>query len=196
MRRGYSTQLVFQHYVAGLDELYELAEEVQPDFKEATVDLARATGGTPQLPGLKGRERAKLKAEFKYKVDGGVAWYRLTDVVRATIVYETISDMYRGALAALTQFRGRVREFNDRYMQPLDGGYRDLQFVIAYGDHDYLCELQMSTKLMTDAKRTSGHREYGIHRELVAAVAAGDVDRCETILLWGSELFPSVRQLS
>ena len=48
---------------------------------------------------------------------------------------------------------------------------------------------------MTDAKRTSGHRAYGIHRELVAAVAAGDVDRCETILLWGSELFPSVRQL-
>ena len=59
--------------MAGLDELYELAEEVQADFKEATVDLARATGGTPQLPGLKGRERAKLKAEFKYKVDGDVA---------------------------------------------------------------------------------------------------------------------------
>ena len=85
MRRGYSTQLVFQHYVAGLDELYELAEKVQPEFKEATVHLARATGGTLQLPGLKGRERAKLKAEFKYKLDGGVAWYRLTDVVRATI---------------------------------------------------------------------------------------------------------------
>ena len=136
-----------------------------------------------------------MKAEFKYKVDGGVAWYRLTDVVRATIVYETISDMYRGALAALTQFRGRVREFNDRYMQPLDGGYRDLQFVIAYGDDDFLCELQMSTKLMTDAKMTSGHRAYDIHRELVAAVADGDVDRCETILLWGSELFPIVGQL-
>ena len=93
MRRGYSTKLVYQHYVAGLDELYELAEKVQPVFEEATVDLARATGGTPQLPGLKGRERTKVKAEFKYAVDGGVAWYRVTDVVRATIVYETISDM-------------------------------------------------------------------------------------------------------
>ena len=59
-----------------------------------------------------------MKAEFKYTSDGGVAWYRLTDVVRSTIVYETISDMYRGALAALTLFRGCVREFNDRYMQP------------------------------------------------------------------------------
>ena len=114
MRRGYSTKLVYQHYVAGLNELYKLAEEVQPDFQESIVDLSRATGGTPQLPGLKGRERAKLKAEFKYTSDGGVAWYRLTDVVRSTIVYETISDMYRGALAALAQFRGRVREFNDR----------------------------------------------------------------------------------
>ena len=96
MRRGYSTKLVYQHYVAGLNELYKLAEEVQPDFQESIVDLSRATGGTPQLPGLKGRKRAKMKAEFKYTSDGGVAWYRLTDVVRSTIVYETISDMYRG----------------------------------------------------------------------------------------------------
>ena len=42
-------------------------------------------------------------------------------------------------------------------MHPLNGGYRDLQFVIAYGDDDFLCELQMSTKVMTDAKMTSGH---------------------------------------
>ena len=92
MRRGYSTKLVYQHYAAGLNELYALAEEVQPDFEESIVDLSRATRGTPQLPGLKGRERAKLKAEFKYTVDGGVAWYRLTDVVRATICLLYTSD--------------------------------------------------------------------------------------------------------
>ena len=72
-----------------------------------------------------------MKAEFKYTSDGGVAWYRLTDVVRSTIVYETISDMYKGALTVLTRFRGRVREFNDRYLLPMSGGYRDLQIVLA-----------------------------------------------------------------
>ena len=136
-----------------------------------------------------------MKAEFKYTSDGGVAWYRLTDVVRSTIVYETISDMYGGALAALSRFRGRVREYNDRYMHPMDGGYRDLKFLVAYGDDDFICELQMSTQVMTDAKMTSGHRTYDVHRELVAAVADGDMERCETILLWGSELFPELRQL-
>ena len=182
MRMGFSTRLVYQHYVASLDELFCKAEPVQPEFHNSVIVLAAATGGRPVLPPLKSRERAKMKAEFKYAHAGAVAWFRLTDIVRATIIYDTIPAMYGGATAAMRHFP-RVLEYNDRYAEPMSGDYRDLQIAVECQGH--VCELQLSTALMVQAKQTSGHRSYDVQRELVAAVAHGDTARCESTLLWG-----------
>ena len=151
-RRGYSTRLVYQHYVGSLDELHDLAGSVLPAFQKAVIDLSEATPskGRPILPALKRIERARLKGEYKYMAGGAVAWYRLTDLARASVIYHTISAMYHGALATLEFFQGRVREYNDRYLQERPSGYRDLQFVVEQDGH--LCEILLSTELLALAK--------------------------------------------
>ena len=53
-----------------------------------------------------------------------------------------------------------VQEFNDRYQNALDGGYRDIQLVVRINDH--MCELQMSTEPMLRAKKTTGHRDFEV----------------------------------
>ena len=45
----------------------------------------------------------------------GVAWYRLTDLVRATIEYPELDTMYTGLRSVDEHFGKDVREFNDRY---------------------------------------------------------------------------------
>ena len=42
-----------------------------------------------------------------------------------------------------------IVEFNDRYLEPLAGGYRDLQVLIAY--HGYVCELRRWLMLRSQA---------------------------------------------
>ncbi|CAE7655967.1 Pclo [Symbiodinium necroappetens] len=94
--------------------------------------------------------RCRDKAQFKYKdKKGEISWHRLTDIVRDTIVYKNLHDMWgpwrRGSSLAASpaavkvcasppRYKGLreihddkeidIIEFNDRYMNPLDG-YRD-----------------------------------------------------------------------
>ena len=81
-----------------------------------------------------------MKALFKYADATGVAWYRLTDLVRASIVFDDIGAMYEGLLAVVDAVgSANVREFNDRYESPMAGGYRDLQLLVTVGGH--VCEV-------------------------------------------------------
>ena len=119
-----------------------------------------------------------MKALFKYsdKEDGGIAWYRLTDIIRATIMFDDMEQMYRGleeVVKILTP--SNIREFNDRYVQPMAGNYRDLQLLSDVDEH--VCELQLNTKKMMTAKNTTGHRDFEVVRELIAAVAEGNQSR-------------------
>jgi len=149
-RLARSTRHINQSYVADIDELFETSENVFPSFKHLIEGFAEKTNSMPMIPKLKSKERASAKAAFKYRGDNGtVANYRLNDIVRATVVFATIHDLYKGLEEAITYFT--VKEFNDRYQEPLDGGYRDIQLVI---DIDgYMCELQLTTGLILRAKK-------------------------------------------
>ena len=83
-----------------------------------------------------------------------------------------------------------IREINDRYQQPLAGGYRDLQLVVRFEGH--MCELQLSTAPMTRAKATTGHRDFEVVRELKAAIDEGNVERVTSALEFGREHLGSV----
>ena len=131
-RLGFSTRLINQPFVSDIDALYEQAGKAFVTFQALVHDLAKQTGGTAFVPPLKGKERALAKAAFKYRdADGdGVAWYRLTDIVRATVAFEDIDRLYAGLRAVFAkQEEGKlnIKEFNDRYQTPLEGGYCDMQ---------------------------------------------------------------------
>ena len=184
-RKGFSTTLVNQPYVSDLHMLYTLARPVHQLFKQRLQALAARTGGVAHVPTMKGQERAMTKAEFKYTDEaGGVAWYRITDLIRGTLEYPDIRSMYIALKAAMDEFDGCVHEVNDRYEMPMDGGYRDLQLVVSI--NGIMCELQVNTKPMLQAKETTGHRDFEVLRELKAAVTAGSLARCERALRWGA----------
>ena len=110
---------------------------------------------------------------------------RLTDIVRATISYRDIKSMYGGLLNIASSPDLEVREFNDRYQNPLAGGYRDLQLVVCF--EGFMGELQLSTEPMLRAKKTTGHRDFEVVRELNAAVAEGNLGRVVAALEFGRE---------
>ena len=101
--QGFSTRLINQPYVATLDALYEKATQVLGPYSQAVHDLASETYGRAVVPPLKGKVRAGVKAQYKYRdaSGDGVAWYRLTDLVRATIEYADIDTMYLDAWTQL-----------------------------------------------------------------------------------------------
>ncbi|CAJ1948979.1 unnamed protein product [Cylindrotheca closterium] len=189
-RKGFSTGLLNQGYVNRLDVLYKEAKIVYKDFDAAVQRIADATGGTAVVPPIKGEKRARMKAMFKYRDPhgDGIAWYRLTDLVRATIMYPTIESMYDSLEDVLKLFGANgnvVKEFNDRYNPGLPGGYRDIQLVVQFKEH--MCEVQLNTEIMIQAKQTMGHRSFEVIRELKAAIGAGDVERVSNALEFGKE---------
>ena len=44
----------------------------------------------------------------------GVAWYRLTDLVRATLEFDDLTSLYAGLQAVVDHFGEGVQELNDR----------------------------------------------------------------------------------
>ena len=191
-------EAMHQRYVRSVDELYEHARAAEGPFRELILRVAENTGGHPVIPKLKGRERAVAKALYKYGTgvsegaadDSGDAtmWFRLTDIVRATIEYLDILAMYRG-LQTIVARNGqdlRIREFNDRYQKPMPNGYRDIQLQLDVGG--FLCELQLTTVAMSRAKETVGHHDYEVRRQLVAAVDAGSLRQTRAALAWGRKV--------
>merc|ERR1712232_572440 len=93
-----SIKINFQSYIASIDELYEKADKCYARFCEKIRALQGLTGASNVLiPEVKRRDRAELKAQLKYSDARGVAWYRLTDIVRATLLFNGVESMY-GAL--------------------------------------------------------------------------------------------------
>ena len=87
--------LVNQSYVDDLDTLFHQARHVHPHFAALVERLSRETGGVALVALLKTRARAEAKAKFKYTDSlGAVSWFRLTDIVRGTLVCGTIDAMY------------------------------------------------------------------------------------------------------
>ncbi|CAE7428479.1 ANKRD50 [Symbiodinium necroappetens] len=150
-----SFQVNFQPFFPTLDELFEFAHKHQHHFFDLVDRVGTATHGTCAKPPLKGKERCESKARFKYMdAAGNIEWHRLTDIVRDTLSYENLEDMYRGLKLIDEDKNVEIVEFNDRYQAPLDGGYRDLQLTLRV-QGELVCELQLTTKYMLFIKATA-----------------------------------------
>lgn len=112
-----------------------------------------------RCPKVKAKARAANKVVIKYGGDCS----HVKDLVRGTFIFESLEGMYSGieALAFHPIFNGHaqcIMDFDDRWQEPLSGGYSDCQLLVNIMGH--LCELQVNVRDMIKAKEGGGHVAY------------------------------------
>jgi len=145
--------------ILGLDALYERARHVNPKLMFEVRKMAAQSRGNAICPDLKGRSRARAKVLTKYGNDTAC----LTDIMRASIVYQTIDELYTALIRFieedLTDSRSdfRLLEVTDRFQQPREG-YRDVSMLCEVDG--VIGEVQLHVQTMILAKKGEGHDKY------------------------------------
>ena len=99
-----------------MDELYEAAEAVRPDFNTLMLQLADEDPSIDaSVPGLKGEKRAKEKIDDDYGGDASL----LCDVVRGSFLCQPEANI----VGLLDRLRGHpsvlgLRKFKNRFGAP------------------------------------------------------------------------------
>ncbi len=157
-----------------LDEMYSTARATNEYFYETIKGVAAKTGGkVHELPvAVKALPRVKDKIgsvgddpDVSY---GGVA-SRVTDLVRGTIVYDTV----KGCEAALAHVELLAKKKNVKSVRGVPkkkdrfaaggAGYKDINILITMGN-GFQCELQLHVKAIATAKKEAGHAIYDVIR--------------------------------
>jgi ppGpp synthetase/RelA/SpoT-type nucleotidyltranferase len=141
--------------VNNLDELYKQAEEADKGLRAFTTNMAKQTHGEAVLVSLKSRTRAEEKAVADY--DGDAA--RVLDISRATIIFDTLDDLY----TALAKIDGspnvKIVRIKDRFSNPGIDGYRDILLNLKMPD-GFITELQLQLRQIFSAVKNGGHKIY------------------------------------
>lgn len=149
-----------------LDLFYAQCAEKKIAFDAWVTWVAQQTGSEPLWVPLKSTERAleKVITSLGGKLDG------LTDVLRATLVFETTADVVAAHETLLKQVIV-LRERN-LYRERLfiSDGYRDAKIDFIFDGIPV--ELQLNTRNMLEAKKKA-HRLYEEKRQLLADQRSG-----------------------
>lgn len=154
----------YQKDMGSADDLLRAGERVQTDFDDLLMNISTATNGALLLPGLKDHDRIVEKIEHDYAGDAN----GVLDVVRGSIIFDTLEDLYR----AVEKIHGlaRIVRVKDHISHPTDSGYRDLKFNIELADEDgkpYIAEIQFHLSRMHDFKEWENSL-YKERRKLIA----------------------------
>ncbi|MEU8310953.1 toxin glutamine deamidase domain-containing protein [Micromonospora sp. NPDC049033] len=111
-----------------LDHLYQEALTAQRELDSLGRELASSSASGAEYeprPGPKDR----VRAEDKIDRNGGNA-ARLRDLAAGRVAYQTLDDLYAGLAELSNNPHFQVAEFSDRFREPQDSGYRDIQFSV------------------------------------------------------------------
>lgn len=161
-----SPQMAVEDHPTKLAALYRQCEAKKPAFDALVERFAEQTGGDPLLTPLKTHKRA-----FEKLVDSlGGQLAGLTDILRATLVYETETD----TLAAFSHILSKVHVLRERNLYQeglsLSDGYRDAK--IDFDFEGIPVELQFNTRAMLAAK-AKAHPLYEEKSDLLAMKRSG-----------------------
>lgn len=136
------------------DELYQHAEIAQHEMISLLSKTQKITETQIILPGLKGKLRAQEKIESEL---GGQA-DKLTDIVRASIVADSIPDLVK-AYDEITQ-HSTLLEVNNRFATPAKSGYRDLKLLVRLPESKHIAEIQLHLSAIAEVKSGPEHKIY------------------------------------
>ena len=185
--------------ISDLSGIYAQARDALPDFQKRVNGVAGATKGVASFPpateagkgsgpngeldeddklGLKGKNRAKEKIAADYvDASGKEDTARLVDVLRGSVVYQTMDDLEKGKKGIASQFKV-VRE-KDRFQKGKDqDGYRDVNYNLET-PNGHIAEVQLHLEQILQAKsgkgafgkNDDGRSGHGIYEELRALEA-------------------------
>ncbi|MEU4397000.1 toxin glutamine deamidase domain-containing protein [Micromonospora orduensis] len=177
-----------------LDHLYAASAVAQAELNQLAVSLALMGDQRVGEPGWRSQPKDRRRAEDKVNRYQGDA-SKLLDLAAAKVEFRSLDEVY----AAL----GRIRDHpevaivacDDRFVTPMDSGYRDVQLVLQMGN-GHLAEFRLHLAAL-DEVAVWEHVLYEVRRDIDAlaqaegralthrerAIAAG-IRRREQDLFW------------
>ncbi|WP_244180283.1 toxin glutamine deamidase domain-containing protein [Amycolatopsis pretoriensis] len=144
-----------------LGHRYEEAARAQAVLERTLPPLAEETGGTPGFrPGPKSIGRAMDKIAG-YEGDAS----QLIDLAGAMIQFERVQDAYAALERVAAHPELDIVKFEDRFANPAEAGYRDLQMSVRIDGH--VAELRLHVKALDDVSAYE-HSLYEVRRDLKA----------------------------
>lgn len=200
-REGFtkSRPLLMQPYVHDCAELYEKILLVDGTYHEFVKAFAAETGGEYSPPPGQQRVKDKSRTEEKARANfcdrqGNVAWFRILDISRSSIVYQDWASVYEAAKKLKDAHGEFVAGFDDRIPNGAFGKYCDFQVwmrspyshtiiqTLPELPKDMVSELQLHARPLIQAKGLGGgHAGYQVQRAFTNACKkgnAGQVARC------------------
>jgi hypothetical protein len=160
--------------IADIEELYTTCKAGEAGFRSEIESIAEATGGKPIYPpegsaepGTKGLKN-KISVERKLKepeLQGDVS--KLRDILRATVVHDTVAESRLACAKFMQQFGDRVVRVKDRFADGRPEGYRDM-LVNFKTKEGVVTEVQFNSDEMLKTKFGEGHKIYAKIRVLDA----------------------------
>ena len=161
-----------------LHDLLCQGDRLNDVFQAKLHGIAVACGGDFHASTVKQEARAMQKVFRSYRGD----WRKLCDLVRCSLVFESIAALETclhaiGADAELevlssSDYKMRLQEGFDA--AALSGGYRDIQLAVrldsaetrSRGVHEHIAEVQLHLAAVAALKSDGGHANYVLRRNL------------------------------
>ncbi|MFI9449152.1 toxin glutamine deamidase domain-containing protein [Amycolatopsis sp. NPDC052450] len=142
-----------------LDAEREAWPQNQGDLNRIAERIAEENNGDASgRPGPKDDDRAKAKIAG---YDGDAS--KLTDLVGVKIQFDTLADVYNALNAVMDDPDLRIVSFDDRFANPQDSGYRDLQMNVRL-PNGHVAELRLHLKHI-DTVSAYEHALYEVRRD-------------------------------
>ena len=114
-------------------------------------------------PGIKGLATIQQLLQTRWNGDAS----KITDYARATIVVDSIFDVYR-CLEKIYQSSLHVIEIQDNFFTPYPEYYRDVNIIVRDPHNEHIGEIQINTHYLVDFKNTRGHHMFDQIRDIKA----------------------------
>ncbi|BDM65679.1 GTP pyrophosphokinase [Shewanella sp. NFH-SH190041] len=137
-----------------LSQLYQLAPVAQMELSQLLSQAAVASQTEMHLADIKTRSRASQKISGKLAGDTR----QLTDLVRGTLVADSISDLMQSY--DFLQQQGEILQLKNRFASPKHSGYRDLNLLVRLPQSGMVAEIQLHLRKIADIKSGVEHQVY------------------------------------
>ncbi|MCL1039403.1 RelA/SpoT domain-containing protein [Shewanella submarina] len=137
-----------------LNTLYLDAPHAQAELTQLLYLTAENSRTQPIVGQIKSRERAEQKVAGKLEGDAS----RLTDIVRGSIIADSLEDL----MASFHQLeqQARVVQLKNRFAEPKRSGYRDLNLLVELPETGMIAEVQLHLRKIADIKSGIEHQVY------------------------------------